>query len=123
MHTDYEMPGSGAGTRVRVYMEASGGIPFTKWLAKITDPSAKDRIFARLLRSRTGNFGDWKAVGSGVNELRINYGPGYRIYFGREGDRIIILLAGGTKRKQNDDIEKAKRHWRDYQATKRAVDY
>jgi putative addiction module killer protein len=63
---------------------------------------------------RLGNFGDYKAVGDGVCELRIDYGPGYRVYFGRDGAEIVILLIGGDKRNQHRDIETAKEYWADY---------
>ena len=61
-----------------------------------------------------GDFSNVKCVGAGVNEYRIDFGPGYRIYFGKDGDRLVILLAGGTKKRQDADIANAKGHWRDY---------
>ena len=71
-------------------------------------------IDARLARVRRGNFGDAKSVGDGVHELRIDFGPGYRVYFGREGSRIVILLCGGAKKSQQRDIATAKRYWKEY---------
>lgn len=68
---------------------------------------------------KLGNFGDVKPVGEGVSERRIDYGPGYRLYFGRDGERLVILLAGGTKRRQQRDIDRAKAAWREYQQSKR----
>ncbi len=74
---------------------------------QLKDALAKVRILARLRRASMGNLGDWKAVGGGVAEMRIDHGPGYRIYFTRRGNRMIIVLAGGTKRTQNSDIARA----------------
>jgi putative addiction module killer protein len=69
-----------------------------------------------ITRVRLGNFGDARTVGDGVHELRIHTGPGYRVYFGREGDAVVILLCGGDKGPQNRDIERAKDYWRDYRS-------
>ena len=80
---------------------------FQKWLTSLRDRTAKVRIIVRLRRASTGNFGDWKAVGGGVAEMRIDHGPGYRVYFARRGDVLIIILGGGTKRTQAADIGKA----------------
>lgn len=71
-------------------------------------------IQARLNRIRLGNFGDARALGGGVEELRIAYGSGYRIYFGRDGQTVVVLLCAGDKRSQQHDIETAKAYWRDY---------
>lgn len=68
---------------------------------------------------KRGNLGDSKAVGDGVLERRIDYGPGYRIYFGRDGDRVVVLLGGGTKKRQAKDIEDARARWSDYKQRKR----
>ncbi len=80
---------------------------FQRWLTGLKDAMARARILARLKRASLGNVGDWKAVGGGVLEMRIDHGPGYRVYFARRGDRLIIILAGGTKRTQEADIAKA----------------
>jgi putative addiction module killer protein len=80
---------------------------FQRWMGALKDGMAKARILARLKRASMGNLGDWKSVGGGVAEMRITHGPGYRIYFCRRGDRLIIILAGGTKRTQDADIAKA----------------
>ena len=80
---------------------------FVKWLDGLRDARAKARILLRLRRLSLGNFGDWKPVGNSVSELRIDYGPGYRVYLTRRGSSVIILLAGGTKKSQSRDIKRA----------------
>lgn len=81
---------------------------FTAWLDKLRDGRARVRIVERLRRFSGGNPGDVKAVGEGVSELRIDYGPGYRVYFCVRGDIVIILLCGGDKASQDRDIKRAK---------------
>ncbi len=83
--------------------------PFSDWLNGIRDARTKAKIVARVRRLAFGNPGDVKPVGSGVSEMRIDHGPGYRIYMIRRGDRLIILLGGGEKASQAKDIDKAKR--------------
>jgi putative addiction module killer protein len=82
---------------------------FVKWLDDLRDVTARLRIVARLRRIELGNFGDVKSVGDGVRELRIDYGPGYRVYFVQRGQEIVILLCGGDKRTQAADIAQARR--------------
>ena len=82
---------------------------FRKWERKLKDPKAKALIAARILRVANGLLGDVSPVGEGVSELRIHYGPGYRVYFRRRGEEIIILLCGGDKSTQEQDIKQAKR--------------
>jgi putative addiction module killer protein len=89
-------------------------VPFSEWLASLKDVRAVGFVRARLNRIRLGNFGDCKSVGGGVAELRIDYGPGYRIYYGREGSLVVILLWGATKRTQVRDILRAQRYWKEY---------
>ncbi len=83
-------------------------IRFTKWLNGLTDPRAAAKVFARIVRLETGNFGDAKSVGGKVSELRIAYGPGYRVYFTVRGGDLVILLIGGDKGTQDRDIATAK---------------
>ena len=88
---------------------------FQRWIRGLRDELAQDRINARLARLRRGHLGDARPVGDGVSEMRINYGPGYRIYFVREGMTIVVLLCGGDKDSQTRDIRRAKRlaaEWR-----------
>ena len=81
---------------------------FANWLRKLRDEQARARIQVRIRRLSLGNFGDAKSVGQGVSELRIDYGPGYRVYLIKHGGLLIVLLAGGTKKTQQADIVKAK---------------
>ena len=96
------------------YQTADGREPFTEWLAKLRDRQAKARILARLERLEVGNFGDCKPVGKGVSELRIDWGPGYRVYHARVGKTVVVLLAGGDKRTQDRDIEWAINYLQDF---------
>ena len=104
--------------RVAIYETANGKRPFESWLRGLRDSRARQRVRTGIARIRLGNFGDSKAVGKGVIELRVNYGPGYRIYFGRDGNEVVMLLSGGDKRTQDADIETAKVYWADYKARK-----
>jgi len=92
---------------VRVYARSDGSEPLTEWLRGLRDGPTRNRIRQRIARVRLGNFGDTRSVGEGVQELRIPLGPGYRVYFGREGDAVVILLCGGEKSTQTRDIERA----------------
>lgn len=103
---------------VRVYQTEDGKRPFNLWMRRLRDTRARQRIRARIERVGLGNFGDPKSVGDAVIELRVDYGPGYRVYFGRDGDEVVILLIGGDKRKQDRDISMAKDYWADYKARK-----
>lgn len=80
---------------------------FSRWLDRLKDPKAKAKVLVRITRLSSGNPGDVKPVGKGVSEIRIPYGPGYRVYFIQQGDRLIILLAGGNKKTQSKDIQTA----------------
>jgi putative addiction module killer protein len=88
--------------------------PFSDWLASLKDSRAIGIVRARLNRIRLGNFGDCKSIGGGVEELRIDFGPGYRIYYGRHESCVVILLCGGDKRTQARDILKARQYWKEY---------
>ena len=81
--------------------------------------AAAAKVTIAVTRVAQGNLGNAKSVGSGVQEYRIEFGPGYRIYFGRDGDRLVILLGGGTKKRQQDDIRNAQAYWADYRRRKR----
>lgn len=100
-----------------VYETEDGKRPFQKWLEGI-DRQARRKVEIALLRLEEGNTGSLKSVGGGVHEIRLTHGPGYRVYLGREGDQLVILLHGGTKKRQSDDIARAKDFWRAYQAEK-----
>jgi putative addiction module killer protein len=82
---------------VIVYCDAAGKEPFTDWLHSLRDPRSRRRILQRLWRLESGNFGDYKPVGRGVSELRFFFGPGYRVYFGEDGNTLVVLLCGGEK--------------------------
>jgi putative addiction module killer protein len=99
---------------VRRYQTADGKVPLTEWLNDLRDGQARARILSRLERLQVGLFGDWKSVGAGVCELRMDHGPGYRIYYGQEGATLVLLLCGGDKATQSKDIEKAHGYWKDY---------
>lgn len=100
---------------IEYYQTREGAIPFREWFATLKDRAAQMRIDARLVRLRSGNLGDVKAVGEGVSELRIDYGPGYRLYLATAGATLVVLLCGGDKRTQAADIKLAKKYWADYQ--------
>lgn len=100
------------------YKTESGLSPFAEWFDILQDDVAP-RVLTAVQRMELGNFGDVKPVGEGVSERRLDFGPGYRIYFGRDGEKLVILLAGGTKKRQQKDIEAAQGHWADYKRRKR----
>jgi putative addiction module killer protein len=106
-------------TEIRQYQTADGRKPFAEWLSALRDRRAIKAIAARLTRMQAGNRGDWKPVGAGVFELRIDTGPGFRVYCGQDGARLVLLLCGGDKRTQTKNIECAHEYWRDYQARTR----
>jgi putative addiction module killer protein len=103
------------------YRTAEGRFPYREWVESITDRKMRAAVLARVDRLAFGTFGDWKAVGEGVCELRVHLGAGFRVYFGREGAKVVILLCGGEKRSQDSDIKRAKGYWKDYETrTKQA---
>jgi putative addiction module killer protein len=99
---------------IRIYVSRDGKKPFVVWMKKLRDQRARDRIHNQIDRLRLGNTGDFKSVGNGIYELRIHYGPGYRIYFGHTGKQIILLLCGGNKASQPQDVNRAKQYWQEY---------
>ena len=100
---------------VQSYLDPEGKDPYTQWLARLPDRQAKARIVVRVGRMAAGNSGDHKPVADGVWELRIDWGPGYRVYYAQAGKRLILLVAGGDKRTQQADIAQALANWRDWQ--------
>lgn len=96
------------------YQTIAGEDVFDTWLDSLKDVGAAARIIARVDRLQAGNFGDHKPVGNGVWELRIDHGPGYRVYYAQAGQTVILLLCGGDKRKQRGDIKRAIALWKDY---------
>jgi putative addiction module killer protein len=96
------------------YVTEDGRKPFREWLENLWDAKGRAKVRVRLDRVRLGNLGDNRMVGEGVHELRIDFGPGYRVYFGLEGRRLVLLLLGGDKSSQTKDIGKAKEFWKDH---------
>ncbi len=102
---------------LRYYLAADGGCPFEGWFLGL-DATAAAKVTVALQRLEQGNTSSLKSVGAGVLECRIDFGPGYRVYLGRHGDVLVILLTGGTKKRQQRDIETAKALWTDYRRRK-----
>ncbi|HEX4771289.1 MAG TPA: type II toxin-antitoxin system RelE/ParE family toxin [Bryobacteraceae bacterium] len=102
---------------VREYNDRDGRSPYAVWFNRLNAQAAA-KVATALTRLAQGNFSNVKGVGSGVFESRIDFGPGYRVYFGKDGDRLVILLGGGTKKHQQQDIETALVRWQDYKRRK-----
>lgn len=102
--------------QIEVVKDERGTVPFEKWFQSLKDKKTRQHILARLERVKLGNFGDWKSIARGVNEMRIYVGPGYRVYFGRRGAEIVLLLGGGSKSSQERDIKKAVELWNWYES-------
>jgi putative addiction module killer protein len=100
------------------YLNEDGDSPFGAWFDEL-DARAAARIAARLARMEQGNFSNVAGVGKGVFEAKIEFGPGYRVYFGKDGEEIVILLGGGEKKRQQQDIEAAQKRWTDYKRRKK----
>jgi putative addiction module killer protein len=98
---------------VREYLDVFGRSPFAKWFSELNAEAAA-KVAVAIARMEQGNLSGVKSVGEGVLEYRIDFGPGYRVYFGRDGDTLVILLAGGTKSRQQQDIETSRTRWVDY---------
>ncbi|MBD2607870.1 type II toxin-antitoxin system RelE/ParE family toxin [Scytonema hofmannii FACHB-248] len=105
---------------IQRYVTQEGKVPFAEWFDSLRDTNAKAKIISRLNRVTAGNLGDYRSVGEGVCELRIKYGSGYRIYFGFRGLTIVLLLCGGDKSTQEQDIQKAKEYWANYERSENA---
>lgn len=108
------------GIDVRHYVTHSGKGVFDDWPSRLADARAQAKIAARINRLAVGNFGDCKPLGQGVCELRIDWGPGYRVYYAMVGPVCVLLLCGGDKRKQSPDIERARVFLKDYKERTRA---
>lgn len=100
------------------YITAAGKDVFGEWLESIDDQKTVAKILVRIDRLEAGNFGDCKPLRSGVWELRIDWGPGYRVYYGRVGRQCVLLLCGGDKSRQSRDIDRAVEYWNDYRERK-----
>ena len=102
---------------VREYLAADGSSPYAKWFNALNAPAAA-KVAIAITRMAQGNLSNAKSVGGGIQEYRIDFGPGYRIYFGRDGERLVILLGGGTKKRQRDDVHRAQHLWANYRRRK-----
>ena len=98
------------------YTDENGNEPFQLWLDALRDKQGKRRIINRLIRVQQGNYGDVEPIGEGLSELRLFFGPGYRVYFGEDAGNIVVILCGGDKSSQDSDIENAKAYWQEYKA-------
>ena len=103
---------------IRYYVTADGRQPFAEWFAGL-EPVTRAKVARAVARMEQGNLSNVKPVGGGVLEYRIDFGPGYRVYFGRDGDALVILLTGGSKQRQQRDIEAALACWQDYKRRSR----
>ena len=101
---------------VLTYQDANGNVPFTDWLNNLRDQKGRRAILKRIDRLEQGLYGDCEPVGEGVSELRIFFGPGYRVYFGEDVGHIVMLLIGGDKDTQTRDIKTAKEYWKEYKS-------
>jgi putative addiction module killer protein len=103
---------------VKEYVDETGASPFEKWLRGLDARSAA-KVAAALYRIEQGNFSNVEGIGAGVFEYKIDFGPGYRVYFGKEGKEVVILVGGGTKKRQSQAIKLAQERWQDYKQRKR----
>lgn len=101
--------------QLKKYLTENGRCPFDEWLDSLNDKKTQAIVATRLNRVIQGNFGLCRNLGDGISELKIDFGPGFRVYFGEDGDTIVVLLCGGDKSTQAKDIKKAKEYWTDYQ--------
>ena len=100
-------------------MDEHGRVPFETWILEL-DGQAQAKVTIALSRLERGNLSNVESVGDGVSELKLNWGPGYRVYFGQDGKTIIILLCGGTKKRQSRDVAAAKVRWANYKLRRSA---
>jgi len=100
--------------QVVFYQDNAGKEPFTEWIESFREHKTQRRILQRLARVQSGNYGDYKSLRNGIFELRFAFGSGYRVYFGKDGDTIVVLLCGGDKSTQRQDIKQAKAYWKEY---------
>ena len=103
---------------LREYQDPLGNSPFRKWFDRL-NAEAAGKVTKAVYRIGLGNFSNARGIGAGVHECRINFGPGYRVYFAKDGELIVILLGGGTKKHQQNDIQIALERWEDYKRRKR----
>lgn len=103
--------------KIKQYIDANDHSPFDKWFLELNSEAAA-KITKAIYKLELGNLSTVEGVGGGVFEQKIDFGPGYRVYFGKDGNEIVILLCGGTKKRQSNDIEKAKEYWQDYKKRK-----
>jgi putative addiction module killer protein len=99
---------------INEYTDTTGKSPYATWLDNLRDVRARARIILQVDKMELGLFGDVEPIGDGLSELRVHYGPGYRVYFGKERTRLYLLLCGGDKSTQSKDIKKAKEYWKDH---------
>jgi putative addiction module killer protein len=97
-----------------IYETKEGKRPFEQWLNKLKDVVGQAKVLARIERAESGNFGNYKDLGSEIYEIKESYGPGYRTYFSIDKKDLILLLMGGTKASQESDIQKARKYWKEY---------
>ncbi len=105
---------------IRYYIASDGRQPFAEWFSDL-DPVVRAKVARAIARMEQGNLSNVKSVGEGVLEYKIDFGPGYRVYFGRDGTTLVILLTGGTKKRQQRDIEAAIAYWQNYKQGKRRI--
>ena len=103
------------------YLTLDGASPFRTWFNELESRAAA-KVTTALIRLGMGNTSSVKGVGSGVYEYKIDFGPGYRVYFGMDGKELVILVGGGTKKRQSSDIKNAANHWADYKKRKKNID-
>lgn len=103
--------------QIVAYVNAAGRTPYAEWHEKL-DSAVRARVTVAVYRLEAGNFSAAKGAGSGIFELRLDFGPGYRVYFGKDGDQLVIILGGGTKKRQQPDIDAAQALWQEYKRTK-----